>query len=186
MASEMTVIQHVCEGFLRFIISKDTVTVDMEVMTLKGIHIFRQDKNSNEKTSITWSEDNTPPSSFLKRLKETQSKQSAEFLESFLARNLEPNFRPQQSCTWPQVAKVSDNQFIQDIKLKRARQMDNASAAVNNMETQNRPPKPNRKMLYHSEWSDSKNEKDNQARAPIPKTPPQSPQASTSFASYFK
>ena len=42
MASEMTVIQHTCEGFLRFILPEDTVTVDMEVMTLRGIHIFRQ------------------------------------------------------------------------------------------------------------------------------------------------
>ena len=83
MASEMTIIQHTCEGFLRFILPEDTVTVGMEVMTLKGIHIFRQDKNSIEKTFIPWCEDNTPPSSFLKRLRETQSKPSAEFLESF-------------------------------------------------------------------------------------------------------
>ena len=46
MASEMMVVQHTCEGFLRFILPEDTVTVDVEVMTLKGIHIFRQDKNS--------------------------------------------------------------------------------------------------------------------------------------------
>ena len=84
MASEMTVIQHTCERFLRLILPGDTVTVDIEVMTLKGIHIFRQDNNSNKKTFIHWSEDNTPPSSFLKRLRETQSKPSAEFLESFL------------------------------------------------------------------------------------------------------
>ena len=35
-----------------------------------------------------------------------------------------------------------------------------------------------------SDWSDSENEKDNQARAPILKRPPQSPQSSTSFTSY--
>ena len=40
MASDMTVVHHTCEGFLRFVIPEDTVTVDMEVMTLKGIHIL--------------------------------------------------------------------------------------------------------------------------------------------------
>ena len=49
MASEMMVIQNGCEGLLRFIVPDDTVTVDMEIMTLKAIHIFKQDKNSNEK-----------------------------------------------------------------------------------------------------------------------------------------
>ena len=34
---------------LKFVIPEDTVTIDMEVMTLKGIHIFRQDRHSNEK-----------------------------------------------------------------------------------------------------------------------------------------
>ena len=49
MANKLMVIQHNCEGQLRFILPADTVSVDMEVMTLKGIHIFRQDKHLNEK-----------------------------------------------------------------------------------------------------------------------------------------
>ena len=49
MASEMMVIEHGCEGLLRCIVLDNTVTVDMEIMTLKGIHIFKQDKNSSEK-----------------------------------------------------------------------------------------------------------------------------------------
>ena len=80
----MMVIQHSCEGLLRFILPDDTVTIDMEVMTLKGLHIFRQDKHYNEKIFFPWSEDNTPPSSFLKRARETQTKASKEFLESVL------------------------------------------------------------------------------------------------------
>ena len=66
MASEIMVIQHGCEGLLRFIVPDDTVTIDMEIMTVKGIHIFKQDQNSSEKTIIPWSEENKPPSSFLK------------------------------------------------------------------------------------------------------------------------
>ena len=40
MASDITVVHHTCEEFLRFVLPEDTVTVDIEVMTLKGIHIF--------------------------------------------------------------------------------------------------------------------------------------------------
>ena len=36
------------------------MTVDTEVMTLKGIHIFWQDKHCNEKMFIPWSEHNKP------------------------------------------------------------------------------------------------------------------------------
>ena len=91
MASDMTVVHHTCEGFLRFVLPEDTMTVDMEVMTLKGIHIFWQDKNSNEKMFIPWIKHNKPPSSFLKRLRETQDKPTKDFLESLLDRNLEAN-----------------------------------------------------------------------------------------------
>ena len=80
--------------FLRFVLPEDTVTVDVEVMTLKGLYIFREDKHSNEKTFIPWSEDHKPPSSFLKRLRETQGKPSRDFLESVLDKNVEPNYRP--------------------------------------------------------------------------------------------
>ena len=119
----MTVVHHTCEGFLRFVLPEDTVTVDMEVMTLKGIHIFQQDKNSNKKTFIPWSEHNKPPSSFLKRLRETQDKPAKDFLESLLDRNLEANFRPKICCKCPKIAKMSDGELIQDIKLRRIRQM---------------------------------------------------------------
>ena len=45
----MMVIQQICEGLIRFIVPDDTVTIDMEIMTFKGIHIFKQDKNSRRK-----------------------------------------------------------------------------------------------------------------------------------------
>ena len=50
---------------LRFILPDDMVTVDMEVMTLTGVYVFRQDKHSSEKGFIPWSEENTPPPTFL-------------------------------------------------------------------------------------------------------------------------
>ena len=97
----MTISQHLCEGPLRIILPENTVTVDMEVMTLKGIYIFKQDKHSNEKTFNPWGEDHKPPPSFLKRLKKTQGKLSRDFLESVVDQNVEPNFRSRHYCTCP-------------------------------------------------------------------------------------
>ena len=119
MASDMMAVQYSCEGLLRFILPNDTVTVDVEVMTLTRVHIFWQDKHFNEKKFIPWSEENTPPPAFLKRVRETQTKKSKEFLESILDQALEPNVRPKHPCRWPKVAKLSDNEFIQDSKLKK-------------------------------------------------------------------
>ena len=52
MASNMMAAQNICEGLLKFILPDDMVTVDMEVMTLTGIHIYRQDKHFSEKSCI--------------------------------------------------------------------------------------------------------------------------------------
>ena len=50
------------------------VTVNVEVITLTGIDIFKQDKICSEKCYIPWSEKNTPPPAFLKRVREMQTK----------------------------------------------------------------------------------------------------------------
>ena len=106
-------VQHSCEGLLRFILPDDTVTDDMEVMTLMGVHIFKQDKHSSEKSFIPWSKENTPPPAFLKRVWETWTKKSKEFLESISDQDLEPNFRPKQPCKCPKIARLSNSQFLQ-------------------------------------------------------------------------
>ena len=176
MASEMTVSKHLCEGLLRLILPQDTVTVDMEVMTLKGIYIFRQDKHSNEKTFIPWCEDCKPPSSFLMRLKETQGKPSRDFLQSVVDQNVEPNFRSRHNCTCPKVARLSDIQVIQDVQARHLEQIDNASIH----DSQDRPPKPSRRLSYHLDWSDLDDDKDSQALAPPTNAPKQDPQPTTS------
>ena len=182
MASEMMVIQYGCEGSLRFAVPDDTVTINMEIMTLKGTHIFKHDKNSNKKTFMPRSEDNKPPSSFLKRVRETQKNTSKEFLESVLDQEWQPNFRPKHPCTCPKVANMSDNQFIQNAKLKMTKQTDRDNIPVTERTkgtqdwNQFRPPKPDRKIP--SDWSDSEDGKDDQAEAkPIDI---QDPQSSTS------
>ena len=132
-------------------------------------------QNSNEKTFISWSEHNKPPSTFLKRLRKTQDKPTKEFLESMLDRNLEANFRPKTTCKCPKIAQMSDSELIQDVKLRRLRER------VNMTETQVRPPGPSRRTPIPSDWSDD-DRKDNQARAPIAKPTPQDPQPSSSFS----
>ena len=124
MANEMTVIQHNCEGLLRCILPDNTVSIDMEVMTLKGIHIFRQDKHSNEKPFIPWSKDNTPSSLFLKRVRGNPDQGVKRLLESVLNQNLEPNFSPKHPCACPNIARLLDNDLIQDAKLRMAREVE--------------------------------------------------------------
>ena len=138
------VVQHNCEGLLRFIIPENTVTIDMEIMTLKGIHIFKQDKNSSEKIFIPWSEDNKHPSSFFKRVRETQTKATKTFLESLLDQKVEPNFTPKHPCACPKVAKLSDNDLIQDTRLRMARETEKDNIPIRDVDIQNpdhpRPP----------------------------------------------
>ena len=74
MASDMMAAQHNCKGLLKFILLDDTVTVDMEVMTLTGIHIYRQDKNCSEKSFIPWNEENTPPPAFFEKREKPKQK----------------------------------------------------------------------------------------------------------------
>ena len=170
----MTVIHHQCEGFLKSVIPEDTVLVDMEVMTLKDIHIFKQDKHSNEKTFIPWSDHNKLSSSFLKRLRDTQGTPSKEFLETLVDRNLDKNFRPKTPCKCPKVTKMSDREVIMGGTQRRIDKV---------TETQARPPAWN---PIPSDWSEDEDENDkvDQARAPIAKPILQDPQPSTSFGTY--
>ena len=52
MASDMIAAHHNCEGLLKFILPDDMVTVNLEVMTLTGVHIYRKDTNCSEKSFI--------------------------------------------------------------------------------------------------------------------------------------
>ena len=51
MASELIAVHHTCEGLLKFILPEDTVTVDLDVMTLTGVHVYKKDRNSIGKGS---------------------------------------------------------------------------------------------------------------------------------------
>ena len=49
MANELVTVQHNCNRLLKFILPKDIVTVDLEVMILTGVHVYKKDKNNLEK-----------------------------------------------------------------------------------------------------------------------------------------
>ena len=64
-------------------------------------------------------------------------------------------------------------QFVQNAKLKLAKQMDRDNTPVTEKTTCtktsdsncSRPPKPSRQTSHHSDWSNSEGGKDDQARA---------------------
>ena len=112
-------------------------------MTLTGIHIYRQDRNSSEKNFIPWSKENTPPPAFLKRVRETQAEKSKQFLESSLNQDLEPNYRPKQPCKCPKLSKLAYSQLTKEMNLQmtttsnsRKPTNDNILLAIRNMEAQ--------------------------------------------------
>ena len=49
MASDMIAAQHNCEGLLKIILPDDTVTIDLEVMILTGVQVYKRDRNCIEK-----------------------------------------------------------------------------------------------------------------------------------------
>ena len=74
-------------------------------------------------------------------VRETQTKKSKEFLELILDQDLEPNFRPKHPCRYPKIAKLSENQFIQESNLKMTTNFketinNNIPLTVRNMEVQ--------------------------------------------------
>ena len=68
----MIAAQHNFEGLLRIILPDDMVTVNLEVMTLTVVHMYKRDMNCIEKGYFPWNEENTPPHEFLKKVRETQ------------------------------------------------------------------------------------------------------------------
>ena len=69
-----------------------------------GLYI-QKDKHISEKSFIPWSKENMLPLAFLKRVRDTQTKNSKEFLEAILDFDLKPNFRPKDPCRCPKVVK---------------------------------------------------------------------------------
>ena len=50
------------------------VTVDLEVMTLTGVYIYKKDKNNVEKHFFPWSEEKMHPPEFLRKVRDPKIK----------------------------------------------------------------------------------------------------------------
>ena len=99
IANKLVTVQHSCNGLLIFVLPKDTVTVDLDIMTLTGVHTYKKDKNNLEKWVFSWSKENMPPPEFLVKVKETYKQETMEFLSTLLNQDLEPNYRPKAPCS---------------------------------------------------------------------------------------
>ena len=125
--------QHNFKGLIKFILPDEPVTVDQEVMTLTRIHIYRKDRNCSKKSFISWIKENSPPPTFLKKVKETQGKRSKEFLKSILDTDLEPNFRPKPPCKCPKLAKLANIQLTKEINMQMVPNSDNRQTVNDNI-----------------------------------------------------
>ena len=79
MESELIAAQHTCEGQLKFILPDDTMTFDLEIMTLAGVHVYRKDRNCVEKRFFPWRKENTPSQEFIRKVRETQGQRTKQF-----------------------------------------------------------------------------------------------------------
>ena len=89
------------------------------------------------------SEHNKPPSLLLTRLRETQDKPSKEFLESMLDRNLEAILDLKPPVSVQKIARMLDSELIQDVRLRKIRQMDSKTETqVRSQKSSRRTPIP--------------------------------------------
>ena len=97
-------------------------------------------------------------------------------MESILDQDLEPNFRPKPPCKCPKLAILANSQLTKEIDKQmtptsdnRQTTNDNILSTIRKMQSQApklpRPQQTYRKIDQKSDWSDSDNGKDNQARS---------------------
>ena len=96
-----------------------------------------------KKSFIPWSEQKTPPPTFLKKVKETQGERSKEFLDSILDQDLDSHFRPKIPFKCPKLAKLVNSQMTKKLNLQMATTShnretvnDNILLTIRNMEPQ--------------------------------------------------
>ena len=82
--------------------------------------VYRKDRKCSEKRFLLWSEENTPPPEFLKKVRGLEETGQKNFLESILDQDLEPNFSPKLRCKCPKLAKLADKQTTQETNKPKA------------------------------------------------------------------
>ena len=82
MANEMSITQDFRTMTLN--LPTNTVTINLEVKTLKGQYTFAQNNNYNEMSFRPWSEDLQPSETFMRIVRETQIEPNRYYLETIM------------------------------------------------------------------------------------------------------
>ena len=90
MANEMSITQDF--RMMTLNLPADTVTINLEVKTLKGQYTFAQHNNYNEMSFRPWSEDLQPSETFMRIVRETQIEPNRYYLETIMNQSLYDNF----------------------------------------------------------------------------------------------
>ena len=102
MASEMSITQNFRQ--LTLTLPVDSVTVDIDVKTLKGQYTYSLNNNYTDLSFTLWSEDHEPSETFLKIVREMQIEPNSYYLEMIMNQSLVNNFAI--NCNRPKVTTI--------------------------------------------------------------------------------
>ena len=105
MASEMSITQNFRQ--LTLTLPADSVTVDIDVKTLKGQYTYSLNNNYIDLSFTPWSKDHEPSETFLKIVRETQIETNSFYLEMVLNHSLVNNFAI--NCNKPKVNTIEQD-----------------------------------------------------------------------------
>ena len=90
MASELSITQNFRQ--LTLTLPADSVTVDIDIKTLKGQYTYSLNNNYTDLSFTPWSEDHEASESFQKNVRETQIEPNSYYLETIMRQSLVNNF----------------------------------------------------------------------------------------------
>ena len=90
MAKELSITQDFRR--LTLTLPADTVTISVEVKSLKGQYKYSQKNNYTDLSFNPWSEDPQPPETFMRIVREMQIEPNSYYIETIMNQNLCNNF----------------------------------------------------------------------------------------------
>ena len=90
MASEMSITQNFRQ--LTLTLPADSVTVDIDIKTLKGQYTYSLNNNYTDLSFTPWSKDHEPSQTFLRIVREMQIEPNSYYLETVMGQSLVNNF----------------------------------------------------------------------------------------------
>ena len=90
MANDLSITQKLRQ--LMLTLPADSVTIDIDVKTLRGQYTFSLNNNYTDLSFNPWSKDHEPSESFQKIVRETQIEPNSHYLETVMRQSLYSNF----------------------------------------------------------------------------------------------